>query len=89
MMIMNDLMNLTEQTVEEWRLRYYKSTTDHDLTEETIRSLVPLSPEAYDAKYNRDQEELDSLKTAAGVDVDTVAPKNDFTESLRIAAGIK
>lgn len=89
MMIMNDLMNLTEQTVEEWRMRYYKSVTDHDLTEATIRSLVPLSPEQYSAKYDQGQQEIDSLKTAAGVDVNTVAPKNEFTESLRIAAGIR
>jgi hypothetical protein len=34
------------------------------------------------------QEVIDQLKTAAGLDVDTKAPKNDFTESLRNLAGI-
>jgi hypothetical protein len=29
------------------------------------------------------------MKSAAGLNVDTVAPKNEYTESLRIAAGIK
>lgn len=89
MQIMEDLMNLTEQTIENWRLRYYKSLTDHDLTLETIQSLVPLSSEAYSAKYDKDHQEIDSLKSAAGVDVTTTAPKNEYTESLRIAAGIK
>ena len=95
--LMDDLMNLTEQDLTGWRVRYYKSTVDHELTVEILKDIIPLTPEAYDAKYtkddeeqdHKDQEELDALKTAAGVDVDTVAPKNDFTESLRVAAGLK
>ena len=92
MQIINDLLNLTEQTIDEWRVRYRKTTADHDLSEETLRSLIPLSPESYNKKYKEesdDQKELDQLKTAAGVPVTTTAPKNDFTESLRVAAGIK
>ena len=98
--IMEDLMNLTGQDLAEWRVRYRKSSKDHDLTEESLEAIIPLSPEAYSAKFDTeeeeeqelahaDQEELDQLKTAAGVPVDTKAPVNDFTESLRIAAGIK
>ena len=30
--VMEDLMNLTEQEIADWRVRYYKSTEDHDLT---------------------------------------------------------
>ena len=89
MQMLNDMMNLTEQTTEEWRVRYFKSTEDHDLTEENLSKLIPLTPEAYADKYNDEQDEIDSLKTAAGIDVDTTAPVNDFTESLRVAAGIK
>lgn len=97
MEIMNDLMNLTEQEIEEWRVRYFKSVTDHELTEETLNSIIPLSPEAYSKKYAKDDEEsevdstkeIDALKAAAGVNVSTKAPVNDFTESLRVAAGIK
>jgi hypothetical protein len=102
MSIMNDLINLTDQTIEQWRVRYYKSTTDNDLTEESLTSIIPLTPEAYDAKYSQaDQEvlpsidseditkDLDAMKSAAGVNVTTKAPINNFTESLRIAAGIK
>ena len=53
---------------------------------------MPLTPAKYRAKYEKDAEEdrqLDQLKTAAGVDVTTTAPVNEFTESLRRAAGIK
>lgn len=98
MQIMEDLMNLTEQTLEGWRLRYYKSVTDHKLTLETIQSLVPLSPEQYSAKYDKEidstepediTKDLDAMKAVAGVPVTTTAPVNDFTESLRVAAGLK
>ena len=99
--LMEDIMNLTSQKLEDWRVRYYKSTDDHELTEEVLKAIIPLTPEKYSAKYDKeeeevndidahkDQEELDALKTAAGVNVDTVAPKNEYTESLRVAAGIK
>jgi hypothetical protein len=99
--IMEDLMNLTEQKLEDWRVRYYKSQKDHDLTEENLREIVILSPEEYSAKYDQDDEEVDStepeditkdldaMKAVAGVPVTTAAPVNDFTESLRVAAGLK
>jgi hypothetical protein len=99
--IMEDVMNLTEQEIGDWRVRYYKSTEDHDLTEETLESVIPLTPEAYSAKYDKEEEEapaeepeditqdLDQMKATAGVPVTTTAPVNDFTESLRVAAGLK
>ena len=100
--IMNDLMNLTEQKIEDWRVRYYKSTNDNELTPDVLADIVPLTSEAYDAKYGKDDEEeiidtepeditkdLDAMRSAAGVPVTTTAPKNEYTESLRVAAGIK
>ena len=87
-----DIVNLTEQDITDWRVRYYKSNNEHDLTVETLGQIVPLTPEKYRVKYEKDKEpdrELDQLKSAAGVDVTTTAPINDFTESLRRAAGIK
>lgn len=91
MEMMEDLMNLTEQDLGDWRLRYQTSTTDHDLSEESINKLVPLTSEAYKAKFGKDEQkaELDKLKAVAGVKVDTKAPKNEFTESLRNLAGIR
>jgi hypothetical protein len=35
------------------------------------------------------QESLNKLRAVAGVQVTHKAPKNDFTEALRIAAGIR
>lgn len=86
MELITDLMNLTEQQIEDWRVRYYKSHKETQLSLEALESMIPLTSEAYEKAYG--QEEIDQLKTAAGVKVDTKAPKNDYTESLRSLAGI-
>lgn len=92
--LIDDICNLTEQAIEDWRFRYHKSAVEHPLTVEDLSREIPLSPKDYRAKFPADDEEdldkdLDSLKVAAGIDVDTEAPKNEFTESLRIMAGIR
>ena len=87
-----DLVNLTEQDITDWRVLYFKSNKEHDLTVESLSQIIPLTPAKYRAKYEKDADEdrqLDQLKTAAGVDVTTTAPVNEYTESLRRAAGIK
>ena len=85
--LMDDLMNLTSQDIEEWNVQYQKLGVEHPLTLETLERIIPNSPAEYRRSYGHEQ--IDKLKTAAGVKVNTKAPKNDFTESLRIAAGIK
>lgn len=87
--VIDDVLNLTEQSIEEWRFYYRKSVNEHPLTVEDLAKVIPLTPEEYQKRFKKEQDEIDSLKTAAGVEVDTVAPKNEFTESLRIAAGIR
>jgi hypothetical protein len=101
MQLMEDLMNLTEQEIADWRVRYQKSSDDHELTADTLKDIVPLTPDAYDAKYGDDDVEvdatepeditkdLDAMKAVAGVPITTKAPKNEYTESLRVAAGLK
>jgi len=84
--LMGDMMNLTDQKEEDWRVRYYKSHKEKQLSLESLQELIPNSPEAYERAYGK--EDIDALKTAAGIDVDTKAPKNEFTETLRNLAGI-
>lgn len=86
MKLMDDLMNLTDQSTDDWRVRYYKSHKEKELSLESLSSMIPNTPEKYDKAYGN--EAIDQLKTAAGVNVDTKAPKNEFTESLRNLAGI-
>lgn len=96
--IMEDLMNLTEQTLKDWRVRYYKSTSDHDLTSESLKEIISLTSEEYSKKYDKEidntepediTKDLDAMKAVAGIPVTTTAPVNDFTENLRVAAGLK
>ena len=85
--LMTDIMNLTDQKLEDWRVRYFKSRKETFYSRESLEDLIPLTPEQYQKKYG--PADIDAIKTAAGVDVTTKAPKNDFTESLKLAAGIK
>jgi hypothetical protein len=84
--LMEDLMNVTDQDIGDWRVRYYKAHKETTLSLEALHDLIPLSPEAYEHAYGN--EEIDKLKAIAGVEVTTKAPKNDYTESLRNLAGI-
>jgi hypothetical protein len=86
MNMMEDLTNLTHQKLEDWRVRYYKGREEKTLSLESLQQIIPDTPEKYNKVYGN--EAIDQLKTAAGVDVNTKAPKNEFTESLRNLAGI-
>lgn len=84
--MMKDVINLTGQELSHWRVRYQHNGDDHDLTVDNLEKIIPLTPKDYQKKYGN--EELDAMKATAGVTVDTKAPKNDYTESLRRAAGL-
>ena len=86
MAMMDDLMNLTEQDIGEWTVRY-RNGREHELTEKNLQDMIPKTPSEYRQQFGH--QEIDKLKAAAGVKVTTKAPKNDNTENLRIAAGIK
>jgi hypothetical protein len=85
--MMTDIMNLTGQQLEQWRVRYYKDHTDHPLNISSLKKLIPTSAEEYQRKFGA--EALDEMRAVAGVQITTRAPINDFTEALRIAAGLK
>lgn len=93
--LIQDICNLTEQSIEDWRFRYHKSAEEQPLTLEALQNSLPLSPDEYRSRFNDMDDdtdsdiEIDALKSAAGVTVDTTAPINEYTESLRIAAGIR
>lgn len=87
--MLEDIMNLTGQELNEWTMRYRTSSADHEVTPEAIKKVVPLTPDAYSKKYEKDKDELDAMKAVAGVKIDTKAPVNDLTEMLRVAAGLK
>jgi hypothetical protein len=86
--LLDDLERLTEHKVKDWDIEYAKTKQTIKPDVESLKSAIPGTPHDYRTIVKRQSNEIDQLKTAAGIKVNTVAPKNDFTESLRISAGI-
>ena len=86
MSMMEDLMNLTDQDLKDWRMIVRSNTSELELTADSIGTNVPLTTQDYLRKFGT--KELDEMRNAAGVAVTTKAPKNDYTQSLRSLAGI-
>ncbi len=105
MKLLDDMLNLTEQDVAEWKFQYRKVPTEFDLTEENLRKQIPLTPRNYIALFGDEEEiepeeelsgddidsedDLTAMKESARVNINKKAPVNDFTESLRVFAGLK
>jgi hypothetical protein len=86
MELMTELMNLTDQKLQDWRVRYYKAHKETYLSLESLQEMIPESPEAYRKLYGN--EALDEMRTAAGLSVPVRAPKTDQLQAIRAAAGI-
>jgi hypothetical protein len=84
--LMEDIMNLTDQKMSDWRLMFRSSPEEFEITADNIRANVPLTAEDYLRRFG--SKGLDEMRNAAGVPVTTKAPKNDYTQSLRSLAGI-
>lgn len=89
MELLEDLENLTEHKVSDWEIKYSKTKKQLKPDLESLKSGIPLTPDEYRRIFKSQKDDLDKLKTASGVAVDTVAPKNEFTEGIRILAGIR
>lgn len=87
--LLSDLENLTEYKTQDWQIKYYKSNKRLEPNIDSLSKGIPSTPMEYRQLNKNRQDDIDKLKTAAGVKVDTAAPKNDFTESLRVIAGIR
>jgi hypothetical protein len=85
-LMMEDIMRLTDQKLTNWRLIARSNPEEHPVTADAIRLLIPLTTEDYLRRYGN--KALDEMKLAAGVSVSTVAPKNDHTNLVRTLAGI-
>ena len=84
-----DLENLTEHKVEDWTVEYFKPRKSIKLELESLRATIPGTPAEYRNIVKRQKDDIDKLKTASGINVDTVAPKNEFTENIRTLAGLR
>jgi len=87
--LLKDLENLTDINSNQWRIRYQKIPGEFTADKEKLMKVIPLTIEDYQNFISNRTRELDQIKTAAGIDVNTKAPKNEFTENIRIAAGLR
>lgn len=85
--LLDDLVNLTSQDISQWRFQYHKVPGEFDVTTEEISKVVPTTADEYASRFG--EKEINDIKVAAGIPVESRAPKNAYTESLRIAAGLK
>lgn len=87
--MISDIVNLVDIPKEEWQFKNSKPEGQVGADAEALRGMIPMTVADYQQVHRKHNETIDQLKNAAGIRVETRAPKNDFTESLRIAAGIR
>lgn len=82
--LLDDLSTLTEFEPDQWRMHY--NGQDHDWSEETFAELVPLTPDQYRAE---NEDDLNSMRTAAGLDPKKVHTPGQDVKELQSMAGIR
>jgi len=90
--MIEDLMNLTDQKVEDWTFNYYKGSVQLPITLEALQEKIIQSPEEYEAKMGDPVQEsikLNSLRALAGVTVQPTMIKDMQILGMQRAAGIK
>ena len=93
--VVDDILNLTGQNLSDWHWQYQKNRTEFPIRSDLISKYVPLTPDQYIARFGDEIEELDTdkdlerMKESARVPTNKKAPVNSYTESIRIAAGLK
>lgn len=86
--MLEDLERLCDISMADWRLVNTKPKQEVSADPESLASIIPTSPSEYRSRRRQMTDDIDRLKMAAGVRVNTRAPDNDYTESLRRAAGL-
>jgi hypothetical protein len=98
--LISDINNLTEHKTDEWTFQYHKDPAEYGISVEELAKCIPLTSEAYHIKVGNEEddsapeendfdEELSAMQEAARIPMRKQAPKNDWTESIRVAAGLK
>jgi multimeric flavodoxin WrbA len=85
--LMSDVMNLTDNDLSDWKFQYRKNSREHDITPENLVDVIPMTPESYRSKFV--DKDIEAMQESARVAVNRKAPVNPWTESLRVAAGLK
>jgi hypothetical protein len=82
--LLSDLGTLTEYEPDQWVMRY--EGKNHDWSEDAFKELVPLTPNAY---RERHQDDLNEMRTAAGLQPKPVHEQSVHSRALQSLAGIR
>lgn len=92
MSMLEDMMNLTDQSVKDWTFTYYKGDDRLPVTIENLTKKVIKSPEEYEMKTGDSLEEgyqLNSYRALAGVKVNATKIVDPQILAIQMSAGIK
>ena len=90
--MLEDMMNLTGQTLAEWKFTYFKGNEKLPVTLENLKDSIIPTPAEYELRTSdglKEAAELNSLRALAGV---TVPPKkitDTLLYNMQVIAGIK
>lgn len=90
--LLHDLMNLTEQKLDDWTFTFYNKPEKRPITEKNLAKYIITSPQEYENKITDSLKEaatLNSLRALAGVKVGTSVFKDPQILDMQIAAGIR
>jgi hypothetical protein len=81
--LLDDFSTLTEYAENQWSMHYKGSS--YPFTVETFNKLVPLTPAEY---RRRTEKDLNEMRTASGLPVKQIYPRERDVQVLQSAAGI-
>ncbi len=90
--MLDDMMNLTEQSLKDWTFTYYKGSDRLPVTIENLTEKIISTPEEYELKTGDSLEEsykLNSYRALAGVKVGSTKVVDTQILAMQIAAGIR
>lgn len=85
--LIEEILNLTEQNMEDWNFTYKDSRVPFAIDVENIQEQVPLSPKQYRERFG--DKDMDKLKENARIPINRKVPSNYYTDQIKIAAGLK
>lgn len=88
MKMFNDLEPLTDISLSSWNMVSTKPRRTVNLDTAALRSIIPTSPSEYRNHHRQLSDDINQLRSRAGLKIENRAPKNEYTDSLRRAAGI-
>lgn len=90
--MLKDLMNLTDQKVDDWSFSYYKEAKTQPVTLENLENTIIKTPKEYEQKTSLDIDEsteLNNLRAISGIKVQPTKVTDSMILSIQLAAGIR